>query len=529
MTACAIIPRASGGHLPVHLHAMRLAIVVALAACSSAPKDPVDTLQDPATCMECHQQHYQEWSSSMHAYASTDPVFVAMNKRGQRDTNNELGTFCVQCHAPMQVALKLTNGADYDPTTLTPATNGITCYFCHDVKSVGATHNNGLVLALDQTMRGGVSNPVETPAHNSKYDPTYMASESNMSTMCGSCHDVLTPVPPSPMAVNLERTYSEWQTTIFATTPPPTGLTCSGCHMGTNVEPPTTVIADKPGLNVLSRPNSFHEHLWLGIDQALTPFPGTAAMPPPAPALTQAEAIKRDLDPALTIVGATPLTDTDGQIGSGYIEGGICVTHEQTITVRIDTRGTGHMWPSGASQDRRAWLQLIAYDVNNNILFQTGVVPDGMDPEDINDPNLVGFWDRIYKADGTPAHFFWEVNNEVTTEPGGSGSAALMGSGGQLVRPPTTLVQSSPAFDHSTTATFNVGGTIATAVDHIAAQILIRPYNFAMLNDLVSSGDLDASYLTMIPTLTIAGTIRTWTKSTVDDQFTDGCDWNPYQ
>jgi hypothetical protein len=498
------------------MRTVRYAIVVTLVACGSAPKDPVAELQDPATCGECHQQHYQEWSSSMHAYASQDPVFVAMNKRGQRDTQNQLGTFCVQCHAPMAVALNLTDGTDFDPTTLPTSAQGVTCYFCHDVKSVGADHNNGLVLAMDQTMRGGVADPVETPAHNSKYDRTLMASESNNSTMCGSCHDVQTPMPPSPAVVELERTYTEWQSTIFATTPPPTGITCSGCHMGTNVAPETTVIADKPGLNVKSRPNSFHEHLWLGIDQAVTPFPGTAAMPPPAPAFTQAQAIQRDLDPALTIVGATPIGDVDGLTGPGEIEGGICVTHEQTITVRMDTRGTGHMWPSGASQDRRAWLQLIAYDASNTVLFQTGVVPDGMDPEAINDPNLVGFWDRVYEADGTtPAHFFWQV--------------ATDSSGGKLLKPPVTLDANSPLFDHSTTATFAVGGAVTAAVDHITAQIFIRPYNFAMLNDLVSSGDLAPSLLAMVPTLTIAGTMRTWTKANVDNQFTDGCDSNPYQ
>ena len=60
-------------------------------------------LEDPATCMECHNQHYTEWSGSMHAYASDDPVFVAMNNRGQRETGNQLGTFCVQCHAPVAV------------------------------------------------------------------------------------------------------------------------------------------------------------------------------------------------------------------------------------------------------------------------------------------------------------------------------------------------------------------------------------------------------------------------------------------
>ena len=28
-----------------------------------------------------------------------------MNKRGQRETNGALGTFCLKCHAPMAVAL----------------------------------------------------------------------------------------------------------------------------------------------------------------------------------------------------------------------------------------------------------------------------------------------------------------------------------------------------------------------------------------------------------------------------------------
>ncbi|HTR51850.1 MAG TPA: hypothetical protein VMJ10_14140, partial [Kofleriaceae bacterium] len=83
-------------------------------------------------------------------------------------------------------------------------------------------------------------------------------------------------------------------------------------------------------------------------------------------------------------------------------------------------------------------------------------------------------------------------------------------------------------FDHSTTAKFEVGGGITTAVDHISAQIFIRPYNYAMLKDLVSSGDLDASFLAMVPTLTIAGSMRTWTRANVDPT-TDGCDSNPYQ
>ena len=237
-------------------------LVCALAGCSTdTPARSVAELEDPATCMECHAQHVTQWAGSMHAYASDDPVFLAMNQRGQRETNGTLGTFCVQCHAPMAVKLKLTNGTDFDPTTLPPAARGITCYFCHNVASVQDTHNNGLVLAGDQTMRGGVSNPVTSPAHHSAYDKL-MDSTVNESELCGSCHDVVT-----PRNVKLERTYKEWQTTFFAEADPLHHLSCGSCHMPSSA---TGVIAEAPGLSVKSRANGFHEHLWPAIDQALS-------------------------------------------------------------------------------------------------------------------------------------------------------------------------------------------------------------------------------------------------------------------
>jgi Cytochrome c554 and c-prime len=68
-----------------------------------------EELMDPEQCKTCHVGHYDEWASSMHAYAADDPVFRAMNQRGQRETGGELGAFCVQCHAPMAVLTGATN------------------------------------------------------------------------------------------------------------------------------------------------------------------------------------------------------------------------------------------------------------------------------------------------------------------------------------------------------------------------------------------------------------------------------------
>jgi len=459
----------------------RVVITVALAACTH-PKDPVAELEDPSTCMQCHPKHYTQWSGSMHAYASDDPVFVAMHKRGQRETAGALGTFCVQCHAPMAVALGIVdanNAASFDPTTLPPTARGVTCYFCHDAEKTIADHNNGLVLALDQTMRGGASNPppADTPAHNSAFSDFTAGTLKNDGSMCGSCHDVVTPSPPSPMAVALERTFEEWKTTFFATLHDAQHhLSCANCHMVASKD----LIAQGPGLNVVPRDNGFHDHFFPGIDQALTAWPQTDAMTAEVAGI---------LDPAVNITGATPLTGPP-------IPGGICLQplNGNEITVRIDSQSLGHLFPSGAAQDRRAWLEVIAYDASNNVLFSSGVVPDGMDPEDITDPNLLGLWDTIFKADNSPALFFWEVDHETSN----------------LLKAPLF-----PGMDHSSNPSYIVGA-IANQIDHITARILVRPLNFKLLHALEQSGDLDPSVETQMKTL-VTGTggapFRTWSRA----------------
>src|SRR4051812_24617155 len=107
-----------------------------------------EQLLDPQSCAGCHQDQFQEWEGSMHAYSSNDPVFLAMNKRGQRETNGQLGAFCVNCHAPMAVR----EGATTDGLNLDQVPQklkGITCFFCHTIESVTGTHDNPLTLASD--------------------------------------------------------------------------------------------------------------------------------------------------------------------------------------------------------------------------------------------------------------------------------------------------------------------------------------------------------------------------------------------
>lgn len=460
-----------------------LLLCCVLVACGDGggPKLSVEELQNPETCKECHPQHYKEWSGSMHAYASEDPVFVAMNNRGQRETQGKLQDFCVSCHAPMAVALGLTDGTNFDPNALPPAAKGVTCYFCHNVKSVTDVHNNALVLAMDQTMRGGAEDPKGNPAHHSKYDKL-MDSDLNESEMCGACHDINVPEEINGVVggVDVERTFQEWQTTFFHTDKRRgIHLTCGGCHMFSSDQP----IADFEGVG--SRPNGFHEHAFPGIDQALTPFP---EMP------MQAALIERDLKGAVGIQG--PNRAGDAPLG------GICVTpiNGGQITVRVDTIQLGHAFPSGASQDRRMWVEVIAYDNTNTVVFSSGVVPDGMDPEQIGDPQLFGLWDRVFKKDNSPAHFFWEI--------------ARVDS--QLLKPPVTNDPLDPRVDHSTTHPYQLLPGDRAKIVRITARVRMRALPFEVIDDLIATGDLAPAIRGALPTLELKDTRREWKVTAVD-------------
>lgn len=447
-----------------------VSLVLLLVACGDDEKYSVERLQDPNTCKDCHATHYTQWSGSMHAYASDDPVFVAMNRRGNRETNGQLGAFCLKCHAPMAVengTITDANAGEFDPATLSPAERGITCYFCHNVEKVVADHNNGLVLANDQTMRGGAKNPADSPAHHSKYD-TLIRSNTNQSELCGSCHDVVL-----PNGVALERSFLEWKQGVFSK--PDVHLTCGNCHM----KPTDGVIADGPGLNVKSRSLGLHEHTFPAIDQALIPWPEMAA---------QAAGIAEILEPSIGIIGPKPRT-------GNRAPGGICLDPPGVLSVRIDSLNLGHSFPSGAAFDRRVWLEVTAYRADNSIVFQSGKVPDGVDPE-VADPNVFGLWDRAFKADNSEAHFFWEI--------------ARIDS--KLLKGSVTFDQNDPAFDHSVTARFNVPSM--NEITRIEAAVHIRPLPFSTLQKLVDSGDLAADILGKVPTLSPMSARSTWLLST---------------
>jgi nitrate/TMAO reductase-like tetraheme cytochrome c subunit len=400
---------------------------------------PREALLDSATCKECHQEHYDEWAGSMHAYASIDPVFRAMNARGQREA--QIGNFCINCHAPM--AVREAQSADpIDIQQVPEHLQGVTCYFCHNVASVDGAHNNPLTLANDQTMRAQIKNPVKNKAHRSEYSPFVDRETKESSSACGACHDIVTPSPPAPQPVALERTFIEWQGTLFAES-----AGCASCHMVTK---PDSLIATAPG--VVNRPHR-SIHTFPGVDLALTPFRDEER---------QRKSVSDFLD-----------TSIHARICVQYLPNG------SRFQVQIDNNIVGHNWPSGAAQDRRAWIEAIAYGTSGEVIYSSGVVAEGEDVTTLADPDLWLLRDILKDEQGNDVHMFWEAFQVV--------ERTIPGSATLSVIDPRYFASHPFRIYPRTEGIAGIGGVPA----RITLRIRVQPMGYDVLDELIALGDLD--------------------------------------
>jgi hypothetical protein len=354
-----------------------LLVLATLTACgggTTAMLTPAE-LRDPAACKGCHPAQFVAWSKSMHAYAADDPVFLAMNQRGQRETEGALGPFCVKCHAPMAVRDGLTTDG-LNLATLPAASKGVTCFFCHAAESIAGTHDNPLTLATDGRLFGPIADPDPSAPHRSAHSPLLDDGYAESAVACGSCHDIV-----NNHGVALERTFQEWKETLFAA--PPHGLTCAACHMsGNNGKAAATA----------TKTRRLHDHAFPAVDVTLTASP------------TAAELAHRQ--------------DVQAQLDS-VLQGTVCLNDgTQTITVALDNVGAGHSFPSGASQDRRAWIQLTAY-VGTRVLYHSGVKANET-IETASDPDLFLLRDCIFDQAGAEVQMFWEARDQRPRRPTGS-------------------------------------------------------------------------------------------------------------
>ena len=450
--------------------------LLAIVGCGSNAEAPdsvaktMDQADDPQTCAGCHPKHYQEWASSMHAYAADDPLFVAMNRRGQRE--GQIGKFCVNCHAPMAVLTSATTDG-LNLQDLPAKLKGVTCYFCHNVTAVNGTHDNPLQLAQDGVMRGKLDQPVSNTFHSSAYSTFLDRDQLDSAKLCGSCHDIV-----NTQGAHLERTFQEWQGSVFSQAQ--IGTTCGQCHMnqGTTLEP-IAAVAGSPARH-------FHSHRFPAVDLPLTPRPDAEALARETQAF-----VDTSLQSALCIRGTGAATQ---------------------IQVVLDNVAAGHRFPSGATQDRRVWLQVTAY-ANDAIVYQSGMVPQDAALSAADRTDLFWLGDCLLGDQGQQVRMFWEA---VDLE------SSLLPAQLTFDTADPRYYQSHVAVDYP-----RAGDSIGASPDRVTLDVRLAPFDLDVFDSLADSGDLtDSNGVTVAQMRSLlaprtVGQQLVWTRATASEVFID--------
>ncbi|HLT40093.1 MAG TPA: hypothetical protein VK034_27620, partial [Enhygromyxa sp.] len=349
---------------------------------------------------------------------------------------------------------------------------GVTCWFCHQTEAIdvgSGDHNNPLVIAFDGLMRGDVIDPLEPPVHAVGRSDLFSRDSLESSRLCGSCHDIVTPA-----GAHIERTYAEYLASFYSDSHPDDpdrpqlyALTCNDCHMRRSTGP----IADYPGVR---GDRDRHSHMFVGVDVAVTEFPDAELGPQ----------LRAEQRAAIDEVRKTSLCAS------------LCVREqpsgEAEATVWLHNEAAGHSWPSGATPDRRAWVELIATDGVGEPLLESGVIGEDQAIAELDDPHLWLLRDRLFDAEGNETHMFWEA---------ASYQSELLGVADQL-----------GAEGHESTWVSR-SYPLPSMPERVTLRVLLRAIGREILVDLVDSGDLDPALLDAFETFEVPPAGLEWTLS----------------
>lgn len=365
------------------LGASASALVPSLAA--AAPTQPGELVNDfflPEQCSFCHgfanagadiddppYSPFNTWQGTMMANAARDPVFWAGIAVAEEDDPEETQV-CIRCHSPR--AFLGGNEEVIRIQDLGPGEDsGVECEFCHRVEEdIGVPPGNAMYTISDSLGPEGNNVPrhgpwdysdgVPEPPHDYVFDPYITESR-----FCGTCHDVTTPAERVDddgaglgVSFNEQRTYSEWVNSAYSQ-PGENFASCQDCHM--------TPVADKPGcsdhVNVYTHAEGGSRHDFNGANrfmlELLREEYGDNG-------LAEVASIYFDLniermDEFLATAASLDVQAPESfDVGEGF--------GDLQVTV---TNNTGHKLPSGYSEGRVMWVEVIGR-YGDDVLFSSG-------------------------------------------------------------------------------------------------------------------------------------------------------------
>ena len=323
---------------------------------------------DPTVCKGCHAEIYNQWDGSMHSIAYTDRVYLAEEEMASRETDGLTDIYCARCHTPIGILAGEVPPIGHENLSGV-SKKGIQCDFCHSVNKSTGIGNGAFMASPDGIKRGPYDNS-KSPYHGSMFSDLHTKSE-----FCGMCHEVYHPVTGIP----IEETYTEWKEGPYNTGDPETATHCQDCHM----TPGITHFEANPGKASGIGPDRDHvyTHHFVGGNAVVTGVVGSE--------VHQRMAEER-LRSAATLKLEAEKKDTEAE-----------------IRVKVTNSGAGHKLPTGLTEAREAWIEILAKDASGKEIYHVG----GLDSDGNVDPNAVMYHAVLADASGQSTIKVWEAES----------------------------------------------------------------------------------------------------------------------
>jgi len=320
-------------------------------------------------CMMCHAETpngkndpFFSWQGGMMAQAARDPGFRAALAVANQDQPGS-GEFCIRCHSPrgwLEGASAVTDGSALTNDYL----NGVSCDVCHHlvdpfsddakklVQSVPPGYGNGMmVVNPERVQRGPYGDPNGMKMHATMQSAYHASGE-----LCGTCHNVSNPTlatnvntqPPYSFG-HIERTYSEWALSDFAK--PESLQSCQSCHF-----------LPVPGGGMAVRRDSNYGTYHRDHFVSHNAVGGSTWVQDAVYRIWKGKDLDREaLDAGKENARALLKTATALRLEIAQGKAHLTITNL-----------TGHKFPTGYPEGRRAWVNVRFYGTSSNLISEVG-------------------------------------------------------------------------------------------------------------------------------------------------------------
>jgi len=340
-------------------------------------------------CANCHQEIAEQWYSSIHKQAASDPSYVTNVSLLAKNKGIEATRYCEGCHAPVALLTgQLSEGGTHGGVKDTVAFNeGISCLSCHNIEST--THLKGVASYRYEPLNPYLFFGSQSSFLNAVHD--YLVSinpsqhKSDMAKdilfepeVCATCHvqfmdkemndwgwvkmqDEYTAWLESPYSMQSEQAFAHSERTR-----------CQDCHM-------PLVEGKDPSAN---SDGKFRSHRFIGANTMLPSLNNDQEQLAQTQKFLQSNKVRLTINPP----NRKDATQSDKQItedirASTEAPAYYYLNESVKVSVVASNIGVGHNFPGGTLDINESWIAFTAVDATGKIIYESGFLEDDLSVE----------------------------------------------------------------------------------------------------------------------------------------------------